>query len=182
MKTPDTRRPAMTDPWTWIFLLGAFGHLANGFWMLADPVGWYTTLPAAVPDFGPLNEHFVRDLGSTFTMLGLGLLWGTFRRAVRVPVLALVTLFSALHALVHVYDTARGLVGPLLVDEEERRVVVRLVELVQRAARLGAGGGGERRQRGEEARDGGRVELDTSEDGEHGRDLRRSRGAAARTY
>jgi hypothetical protein len=102
----------MTDPWTWIFLLGAFGHLANGFWMLADPVGWYTTLPAAVPDFGPLNEHFVRDLGSTFTMLGLGLLWGTFRTAVRVPILALVTLFSALHALVHVYDTARGLVGP----------------------------------------------------------------------
>ena len=112
MKTPDTRRPAMTDPWTWIFLLSALGNLANGLWMLADPVGWYTTLPASVPDFGPLNEHFVRDIGSTFAMLGLGLLWGTFRTAVRVPVLALVTLFSALHALVHVYDTARGLVGP----------------------------------------------------------------------
>ena len=112
MKTPDTRRPAMTDPWTWIFLLGAFGHLANGFWMLADPVGWYTTLPAAVPDFGPLNEHFVRDLGSTFTMLGLGLLWGAFRTGVRVPVMVLVTVFNGLHALVHVYDTGRGLVGP----------------------------------------------------------------------
>jgi len=79
--------------------------------MLADPVGWYMTLPAAVPDFGPLNEHFVRDIGSTFTMLGIGLVWAAFQRAVRLPVLVLVTLFSGLHALVHVYDTARGLVG-----------------------------------------------------------------------
>ena len=111
MTIPHPSRPATTDPWTWIFLLSALGNLANGLWMLASPVGWYTTLPAAVPDFGPLNEHFVRDIGSTFTMLGLGLLWATFRTAVRLPVLALVTLFNGLHALVHVYDTGRGLVG-----------------------------------------------------------------------
>ena len=30
----------------------------------------------------------------------------------RVPILVLVTLFSGLHALVHVFDTSRGLVGP----------------------------------------------------------------------
>jgi hypothetical protein len=109
--TTERHRPP-SDPWMWTFLLGALGNLGNGVWMLADPVGWYTTLPAAVPDFGPLNEHFVRDIGATFTMLGLGLLWGTFRRTVRLPVLALVALFSSLHALVHVYDTMRGLVGP----------------------------------------------------------------------
>jgi hypothetical protein len=80
--------------------------------MLANPAHWYATLPAAVPDFGPLNEHFVRDIGSAFTMLGVALVWGALRSAVRVPVLVLVTLFSALHALVHVYDTGRGLVGP----------------------------------------------------------------------
>lgn len=101
-----------SDPWTWFFVLGSLGNLANGAWMLADPTGWYTTLPAAVPDFGPLNEHFVRDIGSTFTMLGAGLLWAAFRASVRLPVLVLVTLFTTLHALVHVYDTARGLVGP----------------------------------------------------------------------
>ena len=112
MTTSNSSRPATTDPWTWIFLLSALGNLANGLWMLADPVGWYTTLPAAVPDFGPLNEHFVRDIGATFTMLGLGLLWATFRTPVRLPVLVLVTLFNGLHALVHVYDTSRGLVGP----------------------------------------------------------------------
>jgi len=112
MTTRHPSRSAATDPWTWIFFLSAIGNLANGLWMLADPVSWYTTLPAAVPDFGPLNEHFVRDIGSTFTMLGGGLLWAAYRPAVRVPVLVLVTLFNGLHAIVHVYDTGRGLVGP----------------------------------------------------------------------
>ena len=112
MTKSSISRAAANDPWTWIFLMGALGNLANGLWMLADPAGWYTTLPAAVPDFGPLNEHFVRDIGSTFLMLGLGLLWAAFRPAVRVAVLTLVTVFNGLHALVHVYDTGRGLVGP----------------------------------------------------------------------
>lgn len=107
-----TTRFAANDPWTWIFFLSGLGNLANGLWMLADPAHWYATLPAGVPDFGPLNEHFVRDIGATFTMLGLGLVWATFRTAARVPVLVLVTLFNALHALVHVWDTGRGLVGP----------------------------------------------------------------------
>lgn len=107
-----THRSPSADPWTWIFLLSGLGNLANGLWMLADPAHWYATLPAAVPDFGPLNEHFVRDLGATFTTLGAALLWGAARAGVRVPVLVLVTLFHATHALVHVWDTRRGLVGP----------------------------------------------------------------------
>ena len=111
MTRPSTRSP-LADPWTWIFLVSGFGNLANGVWMLADPAHWYATLPAAVPDFGPLNEHFVRDIGSTFAMLGLALVWGAAQRGVRLPVLVLVTLFNALHALVHVWDTSRGLVGP----------------------------------------------------------------------
>jgi hypothetical protein len=104
--------PGTSDPWTWIFLVSGLGNLLNGLWMLADPAHWYATLPAAVPDFGPLNEHFVRDIGSAFTMLAVGLLWAAFRPGVRVPVLVLVTVFSGLHALVHVFDTSRGLVGP----------------------------------------------------------------------
>lgn len=107
-----TTRFHANDPWTWVFFLSGLGNLANGAWMLADPAHWYATLPAGVPDFGPLNEHFVRDIGATFTMLGLGLVWATFRNEARVPVLVLVTLFNALHALVHVWDTGRGLVGP----------------------------------------------------------------------
>ena len=97
-----------TDPWLWA--LGIFGlaNLANAAWMLADPAGWYAGLPAAVPDTGPLNTHFVRDVGSAFAVMGCALLWAAVRPALRVPMLAGVALFYLLHALVHVTDTVAG--------------------------------------------------------------------------
>lgn len=94
----------------WFWALGIFGltTLANAAWMLADPADWYARLPAAVPDTGPLNTHFVRDIGSAFAVTGAALLWAAVRPAVRVPVLAFTTLFYLLHALVHVTDTLAG--------------------------------------------------------------------------
>ena len=100
------------DRWAWTFAIAGVGNVLNGAWMLADPPGWYAKLPAAVPDFGPLNEHFVRDLGSVFTLLGLALVWAAVVPRLRVPMLTIVTGFYVLHALVHVLDTLRGLVGP----------------------------------------------------------------------
>ena len=100
------------DAWTWILTVFGVGDLANAAWMLAQPVGWFHDLPAAVPDFGPLNEHFVRDIGSAFAVQGVALLWAAFVPRWRVPLVAPVALFAVLHALAHVYDTARGLVGP----------------------------------------------------------------------
>ncbi len=100
------------DSWTIVLGLFGLGNLANGLWMLADPVHWYYTLPAAVPDFGPLNEHFVRDIGCIFTLLGGGLIGAAFRPSWRFGATAAAAGFSLLHAFVHVVDTARGLVGP----------------------------------------------------------------------
>lgn len=100
------------DSWTLVLGLFGLGNLANGAWMLADPLHWYENLPAAVPAFGPLNEHFVRDIGCIFVLLGAGLLWGAFVPRWRVVSCAAAAAFSVLHALVHVLDTARGLVGP----------------------------------------------------------------------
>ena len=108
----DAALGSKRDSWAWVFAIAGVGNILNGAWMLADPPGWYAGLPAAVPDFGPLNEHFVRDLGSVFTMLGIGLVWGAAVPRLRFPMLAMVTLFYVLHALVHVLDTMRGLVGP----------------------------------------------------------------------
>jgi hypothetical protein len=63
-----------------------------------------------------LCEAFARALerGVTgaYVMVGIGLCWAAFDRRVRVPVVGLVTVFYALHALGHVYDTASGRVGP----------------------------------------------------------------------
>jgi hypothetical protein len=100
------------DTWTIVLGLFATGNLANGVWMLADPGHWYENLPAGVPDFGPLNEHFVRDIGCIFFLLGVALAWAAVMPRWRVAACALVTGFYGLHALVHVIDTARGLVGP----------------------------------------------------------------------
>jgi hypothetical protein len=101
-----------SDPWFWALGVFSVGNLANAVWMLADPAGWYAGLPAAVPDTGPLNTHFVRDIGSAFAVMGFALLLAAARPALRVPMLAAVALFYVLHALVHVTDTVAGRLPP----------------------------------------------------------------------
>ena len=100
------------DSWWWALVVFGLGNLANASWMLADPAGWYAGLPAAVPDTGPLNTHFVRDIGSAFAVMGAALLVAAARPALRVPMLAAVSLFYVLHALVHVTDTIAGSLPP----------------------------------------------------------------------
>src|SRR6266576_1751231 len=45
---------------------------ANGLLMLLDPAGWYALAPG-VPETGPLNLHFVRDIGCAYILTGLAL-------------------------------------------------------------------------------------------------------------
>ena len=111
MQSRSSDSTAVMDPWTLVLGLFGLGNLINGVWMLASPVDWYYTLPAGVPDFGPLNEHFIRDIGCIFTLLGAGLIGSAFRPAWRVAACGAAAGFSVLHALVHVLDTLRGLVG-----------------------------------------------------------------------
>ena len=91
--------------WTWGLSLLGLGTLLNALWMLVDPAGWYSGLPAAVPDTGPFNQHFVRDIGSAFFTMSVASFWAAWRPALRAPMLTIVTLFNGLHALVHVADT-----------------------------------------------------------------------------
>ena len=69
------------DPWWWVLVVFAIGNAANALWMLADPAGWYVGLPAAVPDTGPLNTHFVRDIGSAFGVMSAALFLAAARPA-----------------------------------------------------------------------------------------------------
>ena len=96
------------DRWGWVFLVLGVGLLANALWMLAGPMHWYEELPAAVPDTGPFNPHFVRDIGCAFFTAGFALVWAARRPALRFPLVASATLFLVAHALLHVYDTAVG--------------------------------------------------------------------------
>jgi len=96
------------DTWGWVLLVMGIGMLANALWMLAGPMHWYTDLPAAVPDTGPFNPHFVRDIGCAFLTVGVALVWGALDVSARRPLVAVAALFLVAHALLHVYDTLVG--------------------------------------------------------------------------
>lgn len=96
------------DGWGFVLFLMGAGFLANAVWMLAGPMHWYQELPAAVPDTGPFNPHFVRDIGCAFLAVGAAVVWGAFDPGVRRPLLRVAALFLVAHALLHVYDTAVG--------------------------------------------------------------------------
>ena len=99
-----TRRDLMA----WLLAAVALATAANALWMLVDPARWYAELPAGVPDTGPYNEHFVRDIGCAFATMALALAWAAGRPRWRAPLLALVAVFLSAHAALHVFDTLRG--------------------------------------------------------------------------
>ena len=90
-----------------LWVLGLAG-VANGLWMIDDPAGWYRNLPARVPDTGPLNLHFVRDIGCAYAATGLALCAGAASVVMRRGVLLAATFFYAFHALLHVADIMAG--------------------------------------------------------------------------
>ncbi len=101
---------ARRDPTFWLLVVLGVGMAVNAVWMLVDPGRWYRDLPAAVPDFGPYNEHFVRDIGCAFGAVALALLWAAWRPVWRLPLVGVAAFFLTAHAVLHVYDTVRGFV------------------------------------------------------------------------
>ncbi len=95
----------------WLLLILGVSMLANALWMLAGPMHWYTELPAAVPDTGPFNPHFVRDIGCAFLTTGVALVWAFFSPRFRLPLITISAVFLAAHAILHAYDTLRGALG-----------------------------------------------------------------------
>lgn len=92
----------------WLLAGIAATSAANALWMLAGPAHWYSDLPAAVPDTGPYNEHFVRDIGVAFATVALAFGWAAFASRWRPPLVMVGTVFLAGHAALHVFDTLRG--------------------------------------------------------------------------
>jgi len=90
-------------------LLGLF-LFGNGFVMLADPVRWYFAVPG-VTTTGPFNQHFLRDIGLIYVMMGGGFLAGIARPRDRVVLWAASTLWLAGHALFHFWEVSVGICG-----------------------------------------------------------------------
>jgi hypothetical protein len=75
---------------------------ANAVFMLLAPVAWYATVPG-VPNTGPFNAHFIRDIGAAFLVAGGSLVWFAHDARARPAALACAAFF-VLHALVHLSD------------------------------------------------------------------------------
>lgn len=86
----------------------AVGAGANGVFMLISPEGWYLAVPG-VTTTGPFNQHFVRDIGLIFLLLGLALLTGLVRPHVRTLLWTGTATWLAGHALFHLWEVAVGI-------------------------------------------------------------------------
>ena len=91
-----------------IYSIFSLLSLFNGVWMLLFPLSWYTDLPAAVPNTGPFNQHFVRDLGVVFLLIGLAFGWAALNVNRSRSVHLVVTAFFTGHALIHLADIVAG--------------------------------------------------------------------------
>ncbi|MBX7489778.1 hypothetical protein K3177_14815 [Qipengyuania sp. GH25] len=88
----------------------AAGMLANGVCMLANPAWWYFHVPT-VTGTGPYNQHFVRDIGLVYVLIGAGYAFGVVSLSHRLWAWAAATTWLVGHALFHLWEIGTGLCG-----------------------------------------------------------------------
>ena len=79
---------------------------ANGLMMLFAPETWYRWVPG-VADTGPLNTHFVRDIGCAYLVCAAAFVWLTLDAGAWPAALAGAA-FLAMHALLHIGEAVTG--------------------------------------------------------------------------
>ncbi|MDO9439561.1 MAG: hypothetical protein Q7T73_01595 [Beijerinckiaceae bacterium] len=89
------------------FALGAAATF-NGLYMLVAPEAWYFAVPG-VTTTGPFNQHFVRDIGLIFLLVGGAFLVGIAEPRLRVALWGAAALWLSGHALFHVWEVAVGI-------------------------------------------------------------------------
>ena len=82
--------------------------IANGIFMLVAPESWYFAVPG-VTTTGPFNQHFVRDIGLIFLLLGGAFLLGAAQPHVRVISWGAASIWLSGHALFHFWEVAVGI-------------------------------------------------------------------------
>ncbi|HYD80899.1 MAG TPA: hypothetical protein VEC06_13920 [Paucimonas sp.] len=91
-------------------LLLALILAGNGIAMLAMPQAWYSMMPG-VAHTGPLNPHFVRDVGAAYLIAGGAFAWLRSRPEAW-PAALTGGAFLSLHALIHVGEMFAGSIDP----------------------------------------------------------------------
>ncbi len=91
----------------WIHAFLSVNWVVNGVWMIFAPGNWYAQMPQA-GDTGPLNEHFIRDYGSVFFLIGIATLLALARRLYSRWMHFWIFMFFVAHAALHVWDMFAG--------------------------------------------------------------------------
>ena len=90
---------------------------ANGVFMLVLPTDLYLAVPG-VTSTGPFNQHFVRDIGLIFLLLGGALLAGAALPRSRVLLWAGPSIWLLGHALFHLWEVAVGICSPSVIPRD----------------------------------------------------------------
>lgn len=91
-------------------LLG-LAALGNGVFMTLAPETWYWLVPG-VPDRGPFNPHFVRDIGMIYLLIGVAFIYGAIYLRHRLTLWLMPTAWLVAHALFHIWEVLVGICGP----------------------------------------------------------------------
>lgn len=97
-------------------LLGV-SALANGVFMLLAPQAWYFAVPG-VTTTGSFNQHFLRDIGLIFLLIGAGFLAGAFQPRQRLLLWAVPTIWLTGHALFHFWEVAVGICSASVIPRD----------------------------------------------------------------
>lgn len=82
--------------------------LGNGLWMLISASSWFNQMPVGAEDTGPLNSHFIHDVGLVYVLVGIGAFGCGYKLKKYFKVHIAITLFMGGHALIHVGEILSG--------------------------------------------------------------------------
>ena len=75
--------------------------LANGLYMIGDPIAWYHTVPG-VTETGPPNTHFITDIGCAYLTSAALLIAALLRPQSRGVLTLAAVVWPAMHSVVHI--------------------------------------------------------------------------------
>jgi hypothetical protein len=87
------------------------GYALNGFAMLFVPSLWFFRLVPGVPETGAFNAHLVMDGGTFYIPVGIALIVAARDAERHIAAVAIAAAATFLHAMLHIYSHAAGLLS-----------------------------------------------------------------------
>ncbi len=94
-----------------LVLIATLFALANGLFMLVDPLGWYNAVET-VRFTGPPNQHFIRDIGLAYLMSGVLLGYGVLNLTGRWVAALAGAGWLLMHGMLHIWEVSAGICTP----------------------------------------------------------------------